>query len=216
MKVSDDIDGFILAGGASSRMGVDKANLRLGGETLLTYAVKTMSAFTRNVTVVGNDLSVDVVAEPFRVIADLGIEPVSPVGAGRAPILGLFTALTSAGSEWIAVLAVDLPFVTGELLLQLALLRRGEVDAIVPVQTDGRLQPLCALYRRDVCLEAVRMAIEAGEFSLYKLLGGLNVCRVGPAAVASLTGAESFFVNVNTPADLEVAAALIENSRSVS
>lgn len=213
MEVVVDIEGYILAGGASSRMGRPKSELVLGSLSLLERAASTMSLLTREcVAVVGNEISSDACKTEFKTIKDLVSEPVERDHDRRAPIYGLFTALSVAGSEWIAVLAVDLPFVSGDLLALLASMRGEGTNAIVPVQIDGRLQPLCAIYRREVCLKAARMAIEGGELSLHKLLGALRVRRVEPYELADLQNADNFFLNVNTPQDLERARQIAEKS----
>jgi molybdopterin-guanine dinucleotide biosynthesis protein A len=63
---------------------------------------------------------------------------------------GLHAAVAYSRSEWALVLACDYPFVTSDLLTLLAGFASKECDAVVPVQPDGRLQPLCALYRAAV------------------------------------------------------------------
>ena len=45
--------GFVLAGGKSSRMGTDKAFLDFGGQTLLDRALSVMSGVCNSVTIVG-------------------------------------------------------------------------------------------------------------------------------------------------------------------
>lgn len=213
MKIYDDIDGYILAGGASMRMGRQKSELMIGGRSLVERAVSAMCELTgERVTVVGNDISVEAIEHQIRVVSDLVGGPLSQKDNQRAPIFGFYTALTDADNEWIAVLAVDLPFATGELLSRLASMRDDEQDATVPVQPDGRLQPLCAIYRRDVFLKATQLAIEAGELSLHKLLRNVRVRRVEPAELADLPGADYFFLNVNTPDDFEIACKLVENT----
>ena len=197
VKDSDVIAGYILAGGASSRMGVDKANLRLAGETLLERAVKTMSAFTERVTVVGRgDATVASEIRGVRYVEDFAID-----AKRRAPLIGLYTALSTAESEWIGVLAVDLPFVTVDLLVRLHSFCLSNVDAVVPVQPDGRLQPLCAFYRRDRCRIASERAIESDDLSLYQLLSRLRTRKVEFAEVTDLAHSADFFLNLNVPED---------------
>lgn len=216
MKIDDDIGGFVLAGGASSRIGRPKHALLLGGRTLAERAVSTMSALTgERVTVVGNDIDGGIGDARLKVVPDDTRGLAVSTDERRAPIFGLYTALSVANTDWVAVLAVDLPFVSGALLSRLASMRSDETDAIVPVQPDGRLQPLCAMYRRDVFLDAARIAIETGELSLHKLIGRVRVRRVEPVEFADLPDSENFFFNVNTPADLEAAAKLLEISRVV-
>lgn len=197
VTISDDIDGYILAGGASSRMGVDKADLSLAGETLLERAVKTMSAFTGRVTVVGRpNATVASRVCGVRYVEDLALD-----AKRRAPIIGLYTALSAAESEWIAVLAVDLPFVTVDLLVRLHSFCLSDVDAVVPVQPDGRLQPLCAFYRRDRCRIASESVIESDDLSLYQLLSRLRTRKVEFAEVTDLAHSADFFLNLNVPED---------------
>ncbi|MFN0138743.1 MAG: molybdenum cofactor guanylyltransferase [Pyrinomonadaceae bacterium] len=216
MKIDDDIDGFVLAGGASSRMGRPKHALLLGGRSLAERAVSIMSALTgERVTIVGNDIDGGIGEIRVKLVPDDTRAFAVSTDERRAPIFGLYTALSLASTGWIAVLAVDLPFVSGELLARLASMRSDETDAIVPVQPDGRLQPLCAMYRRDTCSDAVSVAIETGELSLHKLLGGVRVRRVVSSEITDLPGSENFFVNVNAPDDLQAAAKLLENSRVV-
>ena len=197
VKDSDVIAGYILAGGASSRMGVDKANLRLAGETLLERAVKTMSAFTERVTVVGrSDATVASEIRGVRYVEDFAVD-----AKRRAPLIGLYTALSTAESEWITVLAVDLPFVSVELLTRLLGFCLSDVDAVVPVQPDGRLQPLCAFYRRDRCRTASESVIESDDLSLYQLLSLLRTRKVEFAEVTDLAHSADFFLNLNVPED---------------
>lgn len=197
VKDSDVIAGYILAGGASSRMGVDKANLRLAGETLLERAVKTMSAFTERVTVVGrSDATVASEIRGVRYVEDFAVD-----AKRRAPLIGLYTALSTAESEWITVLAVDLPFVSVELLTRLLGFCLSDVDAVVPVQPDGRLQPLCGFYRRDRCRTASESVIESDDLSLYQLLSRLRTRKVEFAEVTDLAHSADFFLNLNVPED---------------
>jgi molybdopterin-guanine dinucleotide biosynthesis protein A len=201
VKICDDIDGYVLAGGASSRMGVDKAGVRLAGETLLDRATKTMLGFTRSVTVVGrrNETLASEI-EGVRHVDDLAIYTEK-----RAPIIGLYTALSDADAEWVAVLAVDLPFVTNDLLIRLHSFCLRDLDAVVPVQPDGKLQPLCAFYRRDMCLPASKTVIESDDLSLYQLLSQLRTRKVEFAEVADLTNSADFFLNLNVAEDLRSA-----------
>lgn len=199
------MDGFILAGGASSRMGVAKENLLLGGRTLLQRAVSTAKAISDSpVRVITRDRS-DIV-DGFSYIID---QPVPGPNAGvQAPIVGLYTALKTSSAEWVLVLAADLPFVSAELLKLLSDCRTDELDAVVPIQPDGRRQPLCSLYRRVTCLDAVREVLTGDDLSFSALLAKVQVGDVATPKYRYLSGYESMFLNVNTPDDLERARLL--------
>src|SRR5215212_469263 len=186
-----EIEGFILAGGASSRMGEDKSRLRSGGRTFVESAAGALRAVAARVSVVSSRAGAE--SHGLPVLEDLR--------AGLGALGGLHAALTSCRAEWAAVVACDLPFVTGELLSRLLHERTAETDAVVPVQEDGRVQPLCALYRARVCLERVEEMIRAGELRPRVLLTRVRPRLVAFEELRGLAGSSRFFLNVNTPED---------------
>ncbi|MDQ3179833.1 MAG: molybdenum cofactor guanylyltransferase [Acidobacteriota bacterium] len=203
----NDIDGFILAGGASKRMGQAKANLLLGGKTFARRAASALSAVAApgRLFIVGN---------LKENLFDLPILPDEFDGENdkrkRAAIVGLHAALKNSNANWAAVLACDLPLVTGELFQKLASLRNENSDAVVPLQPDGeRMQPLCALYRRDACLPVIETILGGDDWSLQKLLRRVETRFVRFDEISDLPRAEYFFLNVNTPEDYEVAQAAL-------
>jgi molybdopterin-guanine dinucleotide biosynthesis protein A len=113
---------------------------------------------------------------------------------------GVHTALSATDAEWAAIVACDLPFVTGDLLRRLAELR-GENDAVAPIQNDGWPQPLCAFYRVAVCRPASERLIRDGERRPVTLLQSLRTRWVTFTELADLEGANYFFENVNSPDD---------------
>jgi len=73
------------------------------------------------------------------------------------------------------------------------------------VQPDGRLQPLCALYRIDPCLRVSSELIKAGQRRPLDLLEAVNFRRVEFAELEHLHQSQLFFVNINTPQDYDEA-----------
>ncbi len=147
------IEAYILIGGRSSRLGRNKAFVDLGGRTLAQRALDTVrgSGIASKITFVAGSET------QFAIEAlTLDVPFISDLVEGRGPIGGLHAALGSAQTEWIFLLACDYPFVTSDLLQLLAANISDEFGAVVPEQTDGRLQPLCAFYN----VEAARTVIE--------------------------------------------------------
>ncbi len=181
------IEAFILAGGASSRMGSDKSQLLLDEQTFVERIATTLRMVTDSVSLVGasNNSTLPTVADVYPKWGALG---------------GLHAALTACRREWAIVVACDLPLVTAELFERLASLR-DEHDAVVPVQPDGRPQPLAALYRVDPCRRVATELIEAGRRRPLDLLESVHTRWVEFIEIANLTQAERFFVNINTPED---------------
>lgn len=204
--MTNGIEGFILAGGANSRMGRRKASLKLGGRSLVEIAHSALSAITDDIRVVGEKWS-DNTGDGLVWIVDLR-------AAEKSSLLGLITALTYCEKPWAFVLACDMPFVTGSLVERIASFRSSDTDVIVPIQSDGRLQPLCALYRRNACLEKTMEMLEAGNRSLHSLVKQLNPRLVEFAEFSDLSNSELFFTNINTPQDLRASEEIISRMTS--
>ena len=182
----EQIEAFILAGGASSRMGTDKSQLRLEQQTFTDRIAETLLKLTDSVAIVGrHDSDLATVPDVYPQWGALG---------------GLHAALTACQREWAIVVACDLPFVTPELFQQLAALRLDH-EAVVPLQPDGRAQPLAALYRIDPCRQRATGLIEAGRRRPLDLLEAVNTRWVQFAEIRNLHQSEKFFVNINTPED---------------
>jgi molybdenum cofactor guanylyltransferase len=186
------VSGYILAGGQSRRMGRPKHDIEIGGQTLLDIAVKAISAITvGDVTVVGPPT-----------VERIGLRCIPDIAPAAGPLIGIYTALNDCQSEWAAMLACDMPFVTGGMLRLLASIDRSEYDAVVPRQPDGRPQPLCALYKRDVCLVAAADAITRGKLSVGALLDEIRVREVAPDEWKKADPDGTAFTNLNTPEQL--------------
>ena len=203
------LDGFVLAGGASSRMGKDKAQMTIGGMKLFERAATALSEIChQSVSLVGRYGTYDPLCTELD-IADLPDLRFGGRNLLRAPIIGLYTALTEAKTPWITVLACDLPFVTGDLMTKLSGFCSDEFDAVVPVQPDERPQPLCAFYRRESCLPAVERMLFAGDLKLQRLMSHLRTRFVNFEEISALPGSAHFFLNVNTIENYESAQKII-------
>lgn len=183
-----EIEGFILVGGASSRMGRDKAHLVLQGRSFVERIHEALSTVAGLVSTVGAK----------EADSTFTLRNVPDVYEAWGALGGLHGALSACRAEWAAVVACDLPFITGDLMARLAMLREDS-DAVVPVQPDGRLQPLCALYRKHPCAERARQLIEERERRPRALIEAVRARRVAWEELADLGGATLFFMNVNTP-----------------
>ncbi len=203
------LDGFVLTGGESSRMGKDKAQMTIGGMKLFERAAIALGEIChQSVALVGRYGTYDSLCTELDIAAVQDL-PASGRNLLRAPIIGLYTALTEAKTPWITVLACDLPFVTGDLMTKLSGFCSDEFDAVVPVQPDDRPQPLCAFYRRDSCLPAVERMLFAGDLKLQKLMSHVRTRFVNFDEISALSGSAHFFLNVNTIEDYESAQRII-------
>jgi molybdopterin-guanine dinucleotide biosynthesis protein A len=185
----ESIAGFILAGGASSRMGTDKARLTISGKSFVQLVAEEMSHVTSRITVVSNDPGLDT-----------GLPTVSDIYERWGALGGVHAALAACQLPWALVVACDLPLVRASLFSHLAGLR-DDFEAVAPIQPDGRPQPLCALYRVEPCLVMSEQLIKSGERRPIALLQSIRTRWVTFAEIENLAGAGRFFDNINTPQD---------------
>jgi len=189
------MSGFILVGGASSRMGTDKASLLLDGRTFVQRIAEELLSVTDSVTLIGKDLG----------IPQLNLPSMPDTYANWGALGGLHSALFASHSPWSLIVACDLPFVTAGLFRCLAELRE-DFDAVAPIQKDGRPQPLAALYRNDPCLVRAEQLIKSGERRPVALLQSVRTRWATFKELQEIPGAEHFFDNINTPQDYERAS----------
>ncbi len=188
-----NVTGFVLAGGASRRMGRDKALLSLGGETILLRQIRTLRAACRGVVVIGS---------PER-YAGLP-RPVIPDDLpNRGPLGGIYTGLRHTRTEFNLFLGCDLPFMPSRFLRFLAALAlETGADVTVPQTPDARLQTLCAAYRRRG-LGAVRSSLASGENMIRGVFPRLRCRIVKWPEIARAGFSRRIFDNMNTPEDYE-------------
>jgi molybdenum cofactor guanylyltransferase len=152
------VHGFVLAGGASSRMGEDKALLRFCGRPMVEIAVEKLRGFCAEVSIAGNreDLA--------------GLASVVPeVRAAVGPAAGVEAGLFAATQPWALFMPVDVPLVPAELLRRWAATVLAMDGVAASNLYYGRNQPAFCMLRRE-CLGGFSEAIEAGERRLGVLL----------------------------------------------
>lgn len=182
-----EVAGLLLTGGASRRMGSDKATLVVGGERLVDRAARVLSAVCHPVLEVGPGVS------PLVAVRE------DPPGAGPlAAFVAGCHALAERGHHGsVLLLAVDLPAVTVPLL---ELLARWDGDGTVVPVAGGRRQLCCARYGADARAVASRL-LGAGERSLHALAEGVPVDEVDESVWQAVAG-PSALADVDTPEDL--------------
>jgi molybdenum cofactor guanylyltransferase len=171
-------------------MGLDKALIHIAGDPLVVRVASRVS------------LAADpVMLAPGRAgrLSDLGYQEVADDPYGIGPLGGLVGGLAASPHHLLAAVAVDMPFVSPELLSLLADLQDGE-DAVVPV-TDSGAEPLHAVYAKTA-LPGLREASAKGRFVLRAVLEGLRVRLVEEAEWRRADPTGRFALNVNRPEDL--------------
>lgn len=194
------IDGLILAGGRSSRMGQDKALIPIQGEPLLHRVGRVASGCCRQVWILSPW------PERYRAVVDPEWRLLTEADPDRGPLCGFHQGLEqisriSDPPEWILLLACDLPYLQGEILKEWG----GRLEhlppdrlAVVPYR-QHRWEPLCGWYRL-ACLAPLAAAIQQGQRSFQPWLNSISL---EPIEITSEQPPwERMVWNCNTPADL--------------
>lgn len=191
------VSAAILVGGASSRMGRPKPLLEVAGRAMLDRVTEAVSSVTPEITVVAR--------EPLDYLGRTRHRIVKDLVSGRGPLAGLATALFFARTDWVLLLACDLPLLRPALLAALAAraktLPQGPA-ALVPRRNKG-WEPLLALYNRR-CLKMALGLLEKPSASLRDLAArGVRVEHMEEAELKAFDPELVSFTNVNTPGDLD-------------
>lgn len=211
-EVSDDVAGFVLAGGRSSRMGEDKALVEVAGRPLVAYAVHVLRGAGLEPRIAGGRPDLN---EFAPVIADL--DP------GLGPLGGVVSALENTRQKWAVFLSVDTPLMAPELVAFLVRDAQMTGAAITLSTVNGFAETFPAVVRTEM-LPALRQELGQGNGGCFAAFAAAShhrreSTRRVPAEVLAQTGQvtdprglwpHQWFLNVNTGADLKRATALLE------
>lgn len=195
MSAHAHIAGFIVAGGASTRMGRSKAGLELEGIPMLVRTAMLVESVS--------GAAPRVIGEP-KGAGSHGLTVIGDDRPGAGPLGGIATALRAANAPWNLIVACDLPYLTKpwlEFLVARALASRA--DAVVPTTTRG-MEPLCAVYHKR-CEGAIEAALERGVRKVQDGLMELLVELIDPFEWKEFDSEGMLFKNMNTPEDYEEA-----------
>ena len=180
----------IQAGGASSRMGEDKALKPFLGRPLIQRVVDRLSPIADEIIVTTNRPD-DYSFLDLRLFSDLKPD--------RGALGGLYTAIASAAHPTVAVVACDMPFASPMLFETMSrLLVEEEADIVIP-KSDDFYEPLHAVYRRKTCLPAIEEAIDNDQWKVIAWFPQVKVHVVSEPETKKLDPDELAFWNVNTP-----------------
>jgi molybdopterin-guanine dinucleotide biosynthesis protein A len=197
---------IILSGGKSSRMGTNKALLKINEKTNIERIADTLKLSFNDIILVTNHPE----QYPF-----LGVKMVSDIYPDKGPLAGVHAGLNSSNHELNFIVACDMPFVSVELAEVLAQ-KCGDYDAVIPV-INGVQHPLFAVFHKRVTDEVAK-SIEAGRLRMKHLLDHLNVRYVTEKDLQAYSSIdlERVFFNMNRPNEYEDAKRWAEADDSSS
>jgi molybdenum cofactor guanylyltransferase len=194
------LSAIVLAGGLSSRMGQDKALIEVDQVPLLCKICQIALQCADSVYVVTPWV------ERYRAVVDRQVQFISEVPLSNKPdeangsLVGFVQGLANVQTEWVLLLACDLPGLREE-VLQDWVARLPTVEgaiALLPKNPEGYWEPLCGFYRQD-CLPSLEAYVANGERSFQGWIAQQSAQAVQELAVSD----RQMLLNCNTPEDLQ-------------
>ncbi len=181
-------NGYILAGGKSSRMGTDKGLLLFEGKAMIQYVIEQMLPIFDKLVIVSNNPEYEKFG--LEVIPDL-IKDIGPAG-------GIYTALKHSETKLNFMVSCDMPFVNKE-AVDFIFKNRNE-SQIVLLENQGKLEPLFGVYSKD-CEDKWLQLIQQEKVKLQDMVLHFKLKKI-PVENNEIFAA-SFFKNINTKADFD-------------
>ena len=199
----DQRAGYVLVGGKSSRLGVDKALLEFEGKPLVARVAEAVRSAAGRVTIVG----------PLEKYGHLGLRVIPDPVEDFGPLAGLLAALDDSASPWNLVTACDMPYLDApflEFLFQEA--EGSKADVLLPLDAEGNPEPLCSVYSLRA-RSTIRHHVEQGVHKLTRAFQDLRVDELGPHRYARFNPDGRIFTNLNTQEDVRGAGLGLPSAR---
>jgi len=161
LNLLENCTAVILTGGESRRMGRDKAMVKIKGKAMVGYIVEAL-----------DPLFSDILISVREYRSDVTLPQIIDSSSERGPMIGINSALQAVQTDWLFVIACDMPFVCTDLIHTLAL-KRDQHEAVLTHVSD-RPQPLFGFYAKS-SLPLMQRRIAEGQRSMMRLLDELDV-----------------------------------------
>jgi len=185
MIEKENITGIILSGGKSSRMGSDKAMLKLNGLTFIECIINAMKPIVSKIMIVSD----------FDNHNYFGCQKVEDSLKDAGPLSGLYSGLKNSTTQFNLVLSCDIPLIKIEVLRKLVESDYQNFD-VTQIQSDKKSMPLIAIYKKD-CMTKCLELLEQNERRLR-----VAVAQFKTKSIDIDSSLNQYVKNVNTKEDL--------------
>lgn len=190
--MKNNITGIILAGGKNSRMGANKAFLKIDDIFLIDKILFVYRKIFSEIMIVTNDTL------PYTASPDATI--VTDIYKGKGSLGGIYTGLFFARHDYAFVAACDMPSLN-ESFIRYMIGQTGKHDIVVPEIPEG-FQALHAIYSRR-CLPAIRKMILSDKLKIAGLFKDTSTLRITGKEIHPFENNSTMFLNINTPEDFK-------------
>lgn len=184
--VNFDAAAIILAGGKSSRMGRDKSLLATDNIPLIEKIAFQLADHFPEIIIGAND---------WKKYKFLHLPVVPDLEEGKGPLMGIYSTLLKSKHEVNFVVACDIPDLEMNYIKEL-IQEAQDHQIVVPVGSDGKLEPLFAVYRKSI-LPEIKSLLDAGQRKVRLLFERTD------AKYLPLPSAGNWYRNLNTMEDYQ-------------
>jgi molybdopterin-guanine dinucleotide biosynthesis protein A len=186
------ISAVILAGGDNKRFnGITKANIVIGGKTIICRVMETIKDIFDEIIIVTNS------PEKFAEYSDYKIIPDLVMGAG--PLGGIHSALKASSNELLFIIAGDMPFINKRYIIrQIDYYQNNNCDILIP-QINKYIEPLHSIYNISILGTLEKYLAGENDYSVREFI---KKCNVGWFKLEDSAETRTAFMNINSPADL--------------
>ena len=183
----------ILAGGKSSRMGFDKQMLMDDGRRLVEKVIETLREEFSDIIVI--------TAKP-ELYEGMGVRLFRDEYEGKGPLAGVHAALSHAQSQYVYLLACDMPVVSLPFVRHMKERIQETGADICACRFNDRMETFNTFYSRDL-LPDVTHRLETGNSSLFRFIYGNQTCVIEQEEAADFDKELRMFTNINTRSEYE-------------
>ena len=198
LKNKENITGYILAGGRSSRMGEDKGLILLNRKPIISYVINQLRPAVDKIIIVSNN----------TVYAQFGYEVIEDTIKNIGPSAGILAALNHTDTEKNFIVSCDMPFITTS-SIEYIINKSNDYQIAVPIYKD-KYEPMFAVYSKE-CVNKWEELIMLGTFKMMYIINHFSVLKLNVDNNQEFN--DSIFININTKEDLQKAIdKLVDNS----
>lgn len=192
-EMSFKMTGIILAGGKNTRMGLNKALLRLHGRAIIEHIIEVIEPIFSEVLLVSNSLN------DFKF---LRLKSVRDIPSADGSLAGIYSGLVYSKTYRSFFFACDMPFINPDLIKFMMGESRGH-DVIIPQGRSG-LEPLHAVYSKD-CINPIKDQLDRNNLKIVDFFSQVKVKSINQSTIRRFDPGEIGFFNINSRADYQEA-----------
>ncbi|MBC8343221.1 MAG: molybdenum cofactor guanylyltransferase [Bacteroidetes bacterium] len=182
------LNGIILSGGKSSRMGMEKGLLKIAGKALVEYAIDVLNPHVKRLIICSNKAEYN----------QFGLDVYSDLVRDIGPLGGIYTGLKYSDADCNIVLSCDMPFIDSQFIEYLKGSMRVGQTALVPTH-DHKIEPLISIYTSKMMIY-MEEYIQHKSYALQDILSNAEGVQFLDVSQQIKRNNKLFF-NINSPAE---------------